>query len=127
MKRRSPAYERAVARALRSRKFRNIQYVDVLRRTDTPVGSTKRLFEEQHYTPADLGKLWGLSDDTIREIFQDEPGVLCRGDNGSRRKRKYVTMRIPESVAMRVHTRLSAKAQPVKVESARARPFPQTY
>jgi hypothetical protein len=85
MKRRSPAYERAVARALRSRKFRNIQYVEVLRRTDS------------------------------------------RGDNGSRRKRKYVTMRIPESVAMRVHTRLSAKAQPVKVESARARPFPQTY
>jgi hypothetical protein len=114
MKSHSPAYERAVSRALRSRKFRNIQYAEVLRRTDAPATPANRLFEEQHYTPAHLGKIWGLSDDTIREIFQNEPGVLCRGDNGTRRKRKYITMRIPESVAMRVHARLSAKAQPVK-------------
>jgi hypothetical protein len=54
-----------------------------------------------------------LSDDTIREIFKDEPGVLCIGTNGSRRRRKYITMRIPESVAMRVHARYCAKPAPV--------------
>ena len=36
MKRQSPAYKHAVARALRSRKFRNIQYAEVLHRTDAP-------------------------------------------------------------------------------------------
>jgi hypothetical protein len=69
---------------------------------------------ETHYTPLQLGTAWGLSDDTIREIFKNEPGVLCIGTNGSRRRRKYITMRIPESVAVRVHTRLSAKAVPVQ-------------
>ena len=67
---------------------------------------------EIHFTPLQLGNAWGLSDDTIREIFKDEPGVLCIGTNGSRRRRKYITMRIPESVAVRVHTRLCARARP---------------
>lgn len=68
---------------------------------------------ETHYTPLQLGKAWGLSDDTIREMFKNEPGVLCIGTNGSRRRRKYITMRIPESVAVRVHTRYCAKPAPV--------------
>jgi hypothetical protein len=26
--------------------------------------------------PAELGELWGLSSETIRRLFEDEPGVL---------------------------------------------------
>jgi hypothetical protein len=70
---------------------------------------------EKHYRPDELAEIWGLSDDSIRTIFADEPGVLCHGDNkGSRVKRRYITMRIPESVAVRVHRKLSAK--PLKVK-----------
>lgn len=64
---------------------------------------------EKHYTPLELGEAWGLSDDTIRKIFQSEPGVLSFGSHGSRKGRRYITIRIPESVAIRVHRRLSAK------------------
>ncbi len=64
--------------------------------------------EEKHYTPQELAKLWELSVQTIREIFKNEDGVLKIGSNGTRTRRRYKTLRIPESVVERVHTRLSA-------------------
>lgn len=62
----------------------------------------------KHYTPAELAKAWNVSLDTIRSIFRDEPGVLKIGSTGSRYRRGYITLRIPEQVAERVHRRLSA-------------------
>jgi AraC-like DNA-binding protein len=63
--------------------------------------------EEQHYTPEALAERWGLSADTIRRLFQNEPGVLIVEHTRSHGRRRYRTMRIPESVAQRVHRRLS--------------------
>jgi hypothetical protein len=65
---------------------------------------------QPHFTPDDLAAAWGVSAETIRNIFRDEPDVL-RIAHPSGRKRKYVLMRIPESVAERVHRRLSAVAE----------------
>jgi hypothetical protein len=63
---------------------------------------------ERHYSAAELAERWNLSLDTIRRIFQNEPGVVVLGDNsGKPGKRRYTTLRIPESVAARVHRRLS--------------------
>ena len=63
--------------------------------------------EEEHYTPAELAELWGVSVQTIRDLFKDEDGVLKLGSDGTRTRRAYKTLRIPHSVAERVHTRLS--------------------
>jgi hypothetical protein len=63
---------------------------------------------ERHYTPAELAETWGVSAETIRVLFREEPGVLKIGPSGTRFKRGYKTLRIPHSVAERVHTRLSA-------------------
>lgn len=63
---------------------------------------------ERHYTPDELAELWAVSTETIRSIFREEPGVLKLGKSGSKYKRGYVTLRIPEEVAERVHRRLSA-------------------
>jgi hypothetical protein len=60
-----------------------------------------------HYSPQELAALWGLSPDTIRELFENEPDVLVVGHSGNRRKRGYHTLRIPEAVAARVQKRLS--------------------
>jgi AraC-like DNA-binding protein len=62
-----------------------------------------------NYTVAELAQEWGLSSDKIRELFKDEPGVLkLRDENaGRKRKRKYVTLRIPPDVARRVARRIS--------------------
>jgi hypothetical protein len=61
---------------------------------------------EKHYRIKELAGLWGLSAKTIARLFADEPGVI-RLANGGIGKRKYVTLSIPESAALRVHERLS--------------------
>ena len=63
---------------------------------------------EKHFSPAELGEAWGLSPDTIRNLFRDEPGVLKIGKRERRFRRGYITLRIPQSVLERVHRRLSA-------------------
>jgi hypothetical protein len=75
---------------------------------------TNLVVDEKHFTPADLAAAWGVSAETVRQIFRNEPDVLRVGSRGpvtpsiSRRRRSYVLLRIPESVALRVHKRLSA-------------------
>jgi hypothetical protein len=68
---------------------------------------------ERHYSPGDMAERWGLSPDKVRELFVDEPGVLLIGEPSRRvgraLKRNYYTMRIPESVALRVHQRLTTR------------------
>lgn len=62
---------------------------------------------ERHYKPKELAEQWGFSENTIRAWFQDEPGVLKHGGHSPGRRRAYVSLRIPESVAVRVHSRRS--------------------
>lgn len=71
-----------------------------------PGTAAASIMAERHYAPEELGGLWNLSSDTVRRLFDREPGVLVieRTRNG---RRRYRTLRIPESVAERVHRRLS--------------------
>jgi hypothetical protein len=62
---------------------------------------------EKHYSVTEIAKLWGLSENTIRRIFSNEPGVVEWGNGEDRFRRGYKTIRIPESVLQRVHRRLS--------------------
>jgi hypothetical protein len=68
---------------------------------------TNLMADERHYEPNELAELWGVSAETIRNVFREEPGVL-RIAHPNGKKRKYVLMRVPESVAQRVHKRLAA-------------------
>jgi hypothetical protein len=61
---------------------------------------------ERHYSAEEVGRLWELSPRTVRRMFENEPGVLVFGNTGSMKKRRYLTLRIPESVLVRVHRRL---------------------
>jgi hypothetical protein len=65
------------------------------------------IVDERHYAPADLAKAWAVDVETIRNLFREEPGVVKIGEKAPRHKRPYLTLRIPESVAVRVHKRLS--------------------
>jgi hypothetical protein len=67
-----------------------------------------RALVERHYAVAEIAAMWNLSTDKVRHLFEEEPGVLVIGRRNPR-KRRYVTLRIPESVAERVHSRLSSK------------------
>ena len=60
---------------------------------------------ERHFTVDQLAELWGISDDFVRRLFLHEPGAVVFHHHRPGR-RVYRTLRIPESVALRVHTRL---------------------
>lgn len=62
---------------------------------------------QQTFTVAQVASLWQLSTDTIRRIFEDEPGVLVQGNRNPRGKRKRITLRIPRHVMERVRKRRS--------------------
>ena len=62
---------------------------------------------EYHYSPGELAARWKVDVSTIRDWFRDEPGVLRAGHDDDARKRAYVTLRIPESVARRVYEKHS--------------------
>ncbi len=64
---------------------------------------------ERHYTAAEVGKLWSLSEDTIRAIFRNTPGVLKLVQPARRGKRQYISLRIPESVLLKRHAELHGK------------------
>jgi len=64
---------------------------------------------ERHYAVTEIAEMWNLSPDKVRELFENEPGVLVIGERSPHRKRRYVTLRIPQTVLERVHSRLSSK------------------
>ena len=61
---------------------------------------------ERHYSPSEIATMWSLSEDAVRRLFENEPGVLVLSD-AKPGMRRYRTLRIPESVALRVHRKLS--------------------
>jgi hypothetical protein len=77
-----------------------------------PVPREERMYE-RHYSPAELAELWKLSADTIRRMFESEPGVLVFENPVRSSSRRFRTLRIPESIAQRVYARSSNVALPV--------------
>jgi hypothetical protein len=63
-------------------------------------------FVERHFTVAELSKRWFFSENTIRRLFNGEPGVVRITRPRTRTKRGYTSIRIPERIAERVHRRL---------------------
>lgn len=60
---------------------------------------------ERHYTVPEVATLWGVSEKTVRRLFDEEDGVLRWGSDETLRKRGYHNLRIPQSVLIRVHQR----------------------
>jgi hypothetical protein len=72
------------------------------------------LYEEKHFSAPELAELWHLSPAMIRQLFENEPGIIKLGQPSRRQgrelKRRYFSIRIPSTVAERVHRRLTAVA-----------------
>jgi hypothetical protein len=58
---------------------------------------------ERHYRIGELAEMWKLGRETVRLLVKDESGVI-RIRLG--RKRAHTIYSVPESVAVRIHTRL---------------------
>jgi hypothetical protein len=101
----STKLQSAITRVQRSAKFRKWALPVIYLKTEINLYAAS----EKHFSPADLAKAWGVSTETIRSIFRTEPGVLKLGKPGTKFRRRYFTLRIPETVAERVHRRLSER------------------
>jgi hypothetical protein len=62
----------------------------------------------RHYSVPEVAKMWNLSEDSVRRLFDHEPDVIVMGSKPLGSGRAYRTLRIPESVLRRVHRRMSA-------------------
>ena len=71
------------------------------------VRQTQETAFERHCSVDELASLWGVSDDFVRRLFLQEPGVIgfFKQRPG---KRVYRVLRVPESVARRVHRRMDS-------------------
>lgn len=58
---------------------------------------------ERHYRIGELAKMWKLGRETVRLLVKDEQGVIKIRLG---RKRANTIYSVPESVAVRIHTRL---------------------
>ena len=58
---------------------------------------------QRHFSVAEVAALWNLSEDAIRKLFKNEPGVVVFGTATRGSRRRYTTVRIPESVLQRVY------------------------
>jgi hypothetical protein len=58
---------------------------------------------ERHYRVGDLADVWKLGRETVRLLVKDEPGVI---QIRLGKKRAHSIYSVPESVAVRIHTRL---------------------
>jgi hypothetical protein len=70
-------------------------------------------FAARHYSFPQIAGMWGLSQNTVRCLFQDEPGVLWVASSRTGRgkgSRGYKTGRVPEPVLLRVYRRISASS-----------------
>jgi hypothetical protein len=75
---------------------------------------------EKHYRVKELAGIWGVSAKTVTRMFAEEAGVIRVANDGTG-KRKYATLSIPESVALRVHERLGK--QPFQATLAGSHPL----
>lgn len=60
---------------------------------------------EPLYDIREVGKMLKVSTDTARRRFRKEPGVFVMTTPPSKYKRRYETIRVPESVLQRVYRR----------------------
>jgi hypothetical protein len=59
---------------------------------------------ERHFSISELKALWSMGRETVRKLVMNEPGVVKIRMG---KKRSNTTYSVPESVARRIHTRLS--------------------
>lgn len=71
------------------------------------VSQIAEVLSARYYSVKEIADLLNLSQDCVRKLFQNEPGVLVLGDQSTKHKRRYTTLRIPEAVLRRVVRRMS--------------------
>jgi hypothetical protein len=73
-------------------------------------------FAERHYTVAEFAEMWKFSNEFVRRLVAQEPGVTewVTQEPG---RRRYRVLRIPESVVERLYNRATARADEARLRT----------
>jgi hypothetical protein len=82
-------------------------------------GTMEQPIRERFWTPKEIAEQWQVGIDTVRRAFEHEPDVFIVPHTSSPQKRRYRTMRIPDSVLLRVQKRRSLASIDNRVYAAR--------
>lgn len=66
---------------------------------------------ERHFSVKEIAELWNLSRNAVIDLFRDEPGVLALSREETRFKRGYTSLKIPESIVRKVHSKWRNKSR----------------
>jgi hypothetical protein len=80
----------------RSNKHTRTSTVDT--KVEPPSSPSESACGEQHFSISQIAERWNLSEDAVRRLFCHEPGVLILGRPHRGSKRRYTTLRIPQTV-----------------------------
>lgn len=64
---------------------------------------------ERHFSLRTLAEHWCISEDTVRRWAENEDGVLRFGSEGKRTGARRITIRVPETVALRMYERHTSR------------------
>jgi len=64
---------------------------------------------ERHFSVTELAERWHLAPSVVRDLFRNRPDVIRVSRPERMNKRSYTTIRIPESVVVKVYAELSGK------------------
>lgn len=67
---------------------------------------TSGLSDEEYFSVGELAKRYKMSADSVRHMFENEPGVLKWQSQQSAGRRRKITLRIPLSAIERVEARM---------------------
>ncbi len=67
---------------------------------------------ERHYTVKEVAEMWSMSPQSVKRLFDREPGVIAfTANNTHPGSREKWTLRIPQSVLERVHAGLQKRSR----------------
>ena len=88
----------------------NIARTALRRSAKCDLNAKMRNMNEQFRTVAEVAEMLGVSKDTVRRLFANEPGVIDLGKReATRGKRQYRVLRIPSAVVARLLEQKSVK------------------
>ena len=86
--------------------FRGLARIEPPMKTTNTVNPPNAM--EKHYTLKQIAEEWQISVRVARRIFRDQPGAVDVRNKTSLTSRAYTILRIPASVAARVHEQRNA-------------------
>ena len=88
----------------------SLQLVTTRRPSSAGSTATQVTALERHYSPNELAVKWHVCPNTVRRLCEEEGSIFVIDRPEEMHKRRYKTIRIPESTAIKIYEKYFQKA-----------------